>query len=111
MYFYQILVEALLKKKPIFGFYSECTFFLKQWVYKHTKPQITDYSSILLSIFPASDLPMGKFLLHNFVYFVSEIELSSDVFLSFVSGLLQTLEELFKDRNLRIVCLYQYQNH
>ena len=69
-------------------------FFFKQWVYKHTEPQITIFLSILLSIFPASDLTMGKVLSQDFVYFVSEIEPSYDLFLSFVSGLLQILEKL-----------------
>ena len=36
-------------------------FFYKQWVYKHTQPEIMDFLSILLSIFPASDLPGEKF--------------------------------------------------
>ena len=51
---------------------------------KHTQPQITEFLSILLSIFPASDLPMGKVLSLDFVYFVTEIETSYDLFLSFV---------------------------
>ena len=74
-------------------------FFYKQWVYKHTEPQITDFLSISLSIFPASDLPMGKVLSQDFVYFVSEIEPGYDFFLSFVSSLLQMLEELIKIGN------------
>ena len=74
-------------------------FFYKQWVYKHTEPHITDFLSILLSIFPASDLPMGKVLSLDFVYFVTEIEPSYDLFLSFVSGLLQILEEPIKSGN------------
>ena len=36
-------------------------FFYKQWVYKHTQPQITEFLSISLSIFPASDLLQEKF--------------------------------------------------
>ena len=78
---------------------SKNTLFYKQWVYKHTEPQITDFLSILLSIFPASDLPMGKVLSQDFVYFVSEIEPGYDFFLSFVSSLLQMLEELIKIGN------------
>ena len=64
-----------------------------------TEPQITDFLSISLSIFPASDLPVGKLLSHDFVYIVSEIEQSYDFFNSFVSGLLQILEELTKNGN------------
>ena len=74
-------------------------FFYKQRVYKHTEPQITEFLSILLSIFPASDLPVGKVLSLDFVYFVTEIEPSYDLFLSFVSGLLQILEKLFRNGN------------
>ena len=58
-----------------------------------------DFLSISLSIFPASDLPMGKVLSQDFVYFVSEIEPGYDFFLSFVSSLLQILEELIKIGN------------
>ena len=72
---------------------------MKIWVYKHTEPQITDFLSISLSIFPASDLPMGKVLSHDFVHFVSEIEQSYHLFISFVSGLLQKLEKLIKNGN------------
>ena len=73
--------------------------FHKQWVYKHTEPQITDFLSISLSIFPASDLPMRKVLSLDFVYFVTEIEPSYDLILSSVSGLLQILEKLFRNGN------------
>ena len=90
-----VLINMVLIQK------KECTlfFFYKQWVYKHTEPQITDFLSISLSIFPASDLPMGKVLSQDFVYFVSEIEPGYDFFLSFVSSLLQMLEELIKIGN------------
>ena len=60
-------------------------FFYKQWVYKHTEPQIMDFQSISLSIFQASDLPWAKFI-GNSVRFVPEIEPNYDPFLSFVLG-------------------------
>ena len=37
------------------------SFFYKQWVNKHTQPEIIDFLSISLSIFPALDLPGEKF--------------------------------------------------
>ena len=86
-------------------------FFYKQWVHKHTQPKIMDFLSILLSIFPASDLPLGKVLLLNFVQVIFEIEPNYYSFLLFMSGVLQILEKLYEYGNLRIVCLLEYQNH
>ena len=80
-------------------------FFYKQWVYKHTEPQITEFLSISLSIFPASDLPIGKVLLLDFVYFVTEIEPSYDFFLSFVSGLYK-YQRNFLEMEIEGLCVF-----
>ena len=94
------------KNRNSFNFFPN-----KQWVYKHTQPEIMDFLSISLSIFPASDLLMGKVLSRNLVYFLSGIEPNYDLFLEFFPGLLLIPKELYKNGNLQIVCFHQYQNH
>ena len=51
---------------------------------KHTQPQITEFLSILLSIFPASDFLGKKF--YGALHFISETESNYDQFLSFITG-------------------------